>query len=176
VITFDTTYLTNKYEMSFALFIGINHHGEFILFGCGLLSCEDTDSFVWIFKQWLQSMCGIAPKAIIMDQCQAMRQAIEIVFLKTIHRWCIWHITMKLPQKLVGLEAYHNIKHYLLKVVHDSMTVEEFEELWNRNITSYDPEENEWLVIDMRNRSDGFLHFSKVISLRECPQLSVLNQ
>ncbi len=83
---------------------------------------------------------------------------------------------MKLLVKFTGLEAYQDIKHYLLKVVHDSMTVEEFEELWNRNITSYDPEENEWLVIDMRNGSDGFLRFSKVISLQECPQLSVLNQ
>jgi hypothetical protein len=73
-------------------------------------------------------MCGIAPKAIITDQCQAMRQAIEIVFSETVHCWCIWHITMKLPQKLAGLEAYHDIKYYLLKTVHHSMTMEEFEE------------------------------------------------
>ena len=89
MIIFDTTYLTNKYDMSFAHFIGINHLGESIIFGCGLLSDEDTDSFVWVFRQWLQSICGIAPKAIIMNQCQAMRQAIEIVFLETVHRWCI---------------------------------------------------------------------------------------
>ena len=128
VIIFDTTYLTNKYDMSFAPFIGLNHHSESIILGCGLLSDEDTDSFVWVFRQWLQSMCGIAPKAIIMDQCRAMRRAIEIVFLETVHCWCIWHITMKLPVKLVGLEAYQDIKYYLLKTVHESMTVEEFEE------------------------------------------------
>ena len=128
VITFDTTYLTNKYDMPFAPFIGINHHGESIILGCGLLSSEDTDSFVWVFRQWLQSMCDIAPKAIITDQCQAMRRAIEIVFPETVHRWCIWHITMKLPVKLAGLEVYQDIKYYLLKTVHESMTVEEFEE------------------------------------------------
>uniref|UniRef100_A0A2N9IND8 Protein FAR1-RELATED SEQUENCE n=1 Tax=Fagus sylvatica TaxID=28930 RepID=A0A2N9IND8_FAGSY len=143
VITFDTTYLTNKYDMSFAPFIGINHHGESIILGCGLLSSEDTDSFVWVFRQWLQSMCDIAPKAIITDQCQAMRRAIEIVFPETVHRWCIWHITMKLPVKLAGLEAYQDIKHYLLKAVHDSMTVEEFEEKWNHTITLHHLEENE---------------------------------
>ena len=43
VIIFDTTYLTNKYDMPFAPFIGINHHGEFIILGCGLLSGEDMD-------------------------------------------------------------------------------------------------------------------------------------
>jgi hypothetical protein len=53
--------------MPFAPFIGINHHGESIILGCGLLSGEDTDSFVWVFRQWLQSMCGIVPKVIIMD-------------------------------------------------------------------------------------------------------------
>uniref|UniRef100_A0A2N9J7A5 SWIM-type domain-containing protein n=1 Tax=Fagus sylvatica TaxID=28930 RepID=A0A2N9J7A5_FAGSY len=146
VITFDTTYLTNKYDMSFTPFIGINHHGESIILGCGLLSSEDTDSFVWVFRQWLQSMCDIAPKAIITDQCQAMRRAIEIVFPETVHRWCIWHITMKLPVKLAGLEAYQDIKHSLLKAVHDSMTVEEFEEKWNHTITLHHLEENEWLA------------------------------
>ena len=73
-------------------------------------------------------MCGIAPKAIIMDQCQAMWRVIKIVFPKTVHRWCIWHITMKLSMKLAGLEAYQDIKYYLLKAVHESMTVEGFEE------------------------------------------------
>uniref|UniRef100_A0A2N9F5F6 Protein FAR1-RELATED SEQUENCE n=1 Tax=Fagus sylvatica TaxID=28930 RepID=A0A2N9F5F6_FAGSY len=96
VITFDTTYLTNKYDMSFAPFIGINHHGESIILGCGLLSSEDTDSFVWV--------------------------------------------------KLAGLEAYQDIKHSLLKAVHDSMTVEEFEEKWNHTITLHHLEENEWLA------------------------------
>ena len=127
VIIFDTTYLKNKYDMSFAPFIGINHHGKSIILGCRLFSGKDTDSFVWVFIQWLQSMCGIAPKAIITDQCQAMRRAIEIVFPETFHRWCIWHITIKLPVKLTGLEAYQDIKYYLLKAVHESMTLEEFE-------------------------------------------------
>jgi hypothetical protein len=50
VITFDTTYLTNKYDMPFTLFIGINHYSESIILDCGLLSSEDTDSFVWVFR------------------------------------------------------------------------------------------------------------------------------
>jgi hypothetical protein len=31
VVTFDTTYLTNRYEMTFAPFVGVNHHGQSIL-------------------------------------------------------------------------------------------------------------------------------------------------
>jgi len=37
-VSFDTTYLTNKYNMPFAPFVGINHHGQSILLGGGLLS------------------------------------------------------------------------------------------------------------------------------------------
>ncbi|XP_026428380.1 protein FAR-RED IMPAIRED RESPONSE 1-like [Papaver somniferum] len=47
VISFDTTYLVNKYNMPFAPFVGVNHHGQSILFGCGLVSHEDKDSFAW---------------------------------------------------------------------------------------------------------------------------------
>ncbi|XP_027915202.1 protein FAR1-RELATED SEQUENCE 5-like [Vigna unguiculata] len=46
VVSFDTTYLTNKYDMPFAPFVGINHHGQSILLGCGLLSKEDTTEIV----------------------------------------------------------------------------------------------------------------------------------
>lgn len=45
VVTFDTTYLTNKYDMPFAPFVGVNHHGQSILFGCALLSNEGIADF-----------------------------------------------------------------------------------------------------------------------------------
>ena len=53
---------------------------------------------------------------------------------------------MKLPVKLAGLEAYQDIKYYLLKVVHESIIVEEFEESWNHTITSHHLKKNEWLA------------------------------
>jgi hypothetical protein len=33
VITFDTAYLTNKYDMPFAHFVGVNHYSQSILLG-----------------------------------------------------------------------------------------------------------------------------------------------
>ena len=50
VVTFDTTYLTNKYDMSFALFVGVNHHEQSILLGCKLISHKDTETFTWLFE------------------------------------------------------------------------------------------------------------------------------
>jgi len=38
VVSFDMTYLMNKYDKAFTPFVGVNHHGQSILLGCGLLS------------------------------------------------------------------------------------------------------------------------------------------
>ena len=50
VISFDTTYLTNTHKMSFPSFVEVNHHGQSIFLGCGLLSNEDTNTFIWLFE------------------------------------------------------------------------------------------------------------------------------
>ncbi|KAH9688918.1 protein FAR1-RELATED SEQUENCE [Citrus sinensis] len=102
VVTFDTTYLTNKYDMSFAPFVGVNHHGHSILFGCGLISHEDIETFTWLFRTWLSCMSNSAPNGIITDQDRAMKVAIQNVFPNTRHRWCLWHIMKKVPEKLGG--------------------------------------------------------------------------
>ena len=45
-VTFDTTYMVNKYEMSFAPFVGVNHHGQSTFLRSGLILREDTNSFI----------------------------------------------------------------------------------------------------------------------------------
>jgi len=101
VISFDTTYLTNKYDMPFAPFVGVNHHGHSILLGCGLLSVEDASTFTCLFQCWLRCMGNKAPDGIITDQCKAMKNAIVVVFPNTKHCWCLWHIMKKVPKKWV---------------------------------------------------------------------------
>ena len=56
VVSFDSTYWTNRYSMPFSPFVGVNHHGQSILFCCGLLSREDKETYVWLFKSWLECM------------------------------------------------------------------------------------------------------------------------
>lgn len=41
---------------------------------------------------FLQGMRKKQPCTIFIDQCQAMANAIEKLFLKTQHRLCLWHI------------------------------------------------------------------------------------
>ncbi|XP_050379712.1 protein FAR-RED IMPAIRED RESPONSE 1-like [Argentina anserina] len=144
VITFDTTFLTNKYEMPFAPFVGVNHHGQSILLGCGLISSEDKETFVWLFKSWLACMFGNALGGIITDQDRAMRNAIEIVFPNTRHRWCLWHILKKLPEKLKGYAKYESISITLLNTVYNSLSRIEFEERWDEMIKKYELQKNDW--------------------------------
>ncbi|XP_028120457.1 protein FAR1-RELATED SEQUENCE 5-like, partial [Camellia sinensis] len=64
----------------------VNHHGQSILLGCELLSNENTETFVWLFREWLSCMSDVPPKAIITDQCRAMQNAIEVAFPQARHR------------------------------------------------------------------------------------------
>lgn len=68
VVSFDTTFLCNRYRMPFAVFVGTNHYGKTILFGCALLASEDTESFVWLFETWKKCMGGKSPLRILTDQ------------------------------------------------------------------------------------------------------------
>ncbi|KAF5470739.1 hypothetical protein F2P56_011232, partial [Juglans regia] len=146
VVTFDTTYLTNRYGMPFAPFVGVNHHGQSILLGARLISNENTETFVWLFQTWLKCMGGIAPKAIITDQDRAMKNAIAVIFSESRHRLCLWHILKKVPEKLSSYASYKSgMKNALLKCVYDAQSVEEFEKSWDQLITTYNLHENAWL-------------------------------
>ncbi|XP_042380308.1 protein FAR1-RELATED SEQUENCE 6-like [Zingiber officinale] len=154
VVTFDTTYLTNSYDMPFAPFVGVNHHGQSILLGCGLLSSEDSETFIWLFKSWLTCMLGRAPKAIITDQCRAMAIAIEEIFPNSHHRLCLWHIMKKLPAKLGGHAQYKLIKKQLKNIVYNSLTIDECDANWMKMIEVFNLENNDWLksLYEQRNR------------------------
>ncbi|KAF5458998.1 hypothetical protein F2P56_022990 [Juglans regia] len=58
--------------------------------------------------QYFGDVCmdGIAPKAIITDQDRAMKNAIKIVFPESRHRFCLWHILKKVPEKLGCYGSY----------------------------------------------------------------------
>ena len=146
IVSFDTTYLTNKYDMPFAPFVGVNHHGHSILLGCGLLSCEETSSFVWLFECWMRCMGNKAPDGIITDQCRAMANAIKQVFPNTRHRWCLWHIMKKVPEKFSACKEYVGIKNHLNKLVYDCESHNDFENGWAELVSKYGLECNDWLL------------------------------
>lgn len=145
VVLFDTTYLTKSYDMPLVPLVGVNHHGHYILFGCGLLSSKNTNTFVWLFKALSTCMLGRSPKAVITNQCKDMQAAILEVFPDSRYGLCLWQIMKKVPVKLGGLAQYKTIKKILKNLVYNSVKADEFEKSWMDMIGEYNLEDNEWL-------------------------------
>ncbi|XP_031473146.1 protein FAR1-RELATED SEQUENCE 5-like [Nymphaea colorata] len=155
VVTFDTTYKTNKYKMPFAPFAGLNHHRQTVLFGCALLLDESESSFVWLFTTWLEAMCGRHPTAIITNQDPAIEAALARVFPNSRHRLCMWHILRKVPEKLSHVyHAHKSFKDEFYRCIHNTETIDEFEESWGFLVDRYDLREHEWIqsLYDIRHR------------------------
>ncbi|XP_010247642.1 PREDICTED: protein FAR1-RELATED SEQUENCE 6-like isoform X2 [Nelumbo nucifera] len=145
VVALDTTYLMNNYEIPLVSFVGVNHHGQSILLGCGLLSGETLVSYFWLFKVWLSCMLGRPPSAIITDQCRAMQRATDLVFPGVHHHISLWHIIQKVPEKLRGFHEYESIKSSLSNAVYDSLRVDEFETAWAEMIQHHGVGNHEWI-------------------------------
>ncbi|XP_042974852.1 protein FAR1-RELATED SEQUENCE 4-like [Carya illinoinensis] len=146
VITFDTTYLTNRYRIPIVLFMGVKHHGQSIFFGVGLISSQDAYTFVWLFQTFLECMNGQTPRAIVTDQDKAIKSAIAIVFPRTRHRFCLWRIMRKLLEKLGSHAQYTcGLKSVIQNCLYDSQTCHEFEKSWQTLLDTYNLHDNTWL-------------------------------
>ncbi|BFG31912.1 hypothetical protein CerSpe_181860 [Prunus speciosa] len=56
VVCFDTTYRKNKEGRPFAMFVGVNHHKQTIIFGAALLYDETIQTFTWLFDTFVKAM------------------------------------------------------------------------------------------------------------------------
>ncbi|CAL5184086.1 unnamed protein product [Lathyrus oleraceus] len=145
VIYFDNTYLSNKYEIPLVAFIGINHHGQSVLLGCGLLAGETTESYAWLFRTWVMCMSGCSPQTIITDRCKALQSAIAENFPKSHHCFGLSLIMKKVPEKLGGLRNYDAIRKALVRAVYETLKVIEFEAAWGFIIQRFGLSDHEWL-------------------------------
>jgi len=64
-VTFDTTYYTNIYKMPFGMFVGVNNHFQSVLFAGVLMTKEDSESFKWVFNEFITLMGGKHPVTIL---------------------------------------------------------------------------------------------------------------
>ncbi|PIA24940.1 hypothetical protein AQUCO_14200011v1 [Aquilegia coerulea] len=152
VVTIDSRYLANKYEVSCVPFVGLNHHGQPVLLGCGLLADETFESFVWLFKAWLTCMSGPPPFIIITDQCKTMRQAVMEVFPGARHCYFLHYIMDKAPLELRGVRQYEAVRRALNKAVYDSFRVDEFERTWKDMVEQCGVKDHGWLQMLYHDR------------------------
>ncbi|XP_062180213.1 protein FAR1-RELATED SEQUENCE 5-like [Phragmites australis] len=164
VVTFDTTYRTNKYEMPFAPFVGVNNHYQSTIFGGALLREETIESFKWLFGTFKKCMNGKEPKSILTDNCRAMEVAIGEVFPNTSHRVCKWHVLKKAKERLGNIYSGKRspFKEEFHKVLNQSLTVEEFEYAWSELMSRYGLRESVYLnqIWDIKEKW-AFVYFAE---------------
>ncbi|KAH6815890.1 FAR1-related sequence 6 [Perilla frutescens var. hirtella] len=151
-IMIDTTSLTNKYEVPLISFVGINHHGQSVLLGCGILGDESVEHFVWMFRTWLTCMLERHPQVIATAQSKSLHIAVSEVFPQARHCYCLSYIMLRVPEKLGGLNGFEAIKRQLNKAVFDSLTIAEFETLWGEMTSQHNLRENKWLQVLYEDR------------------------
>lgn len=144
-IKIDTTCLANKFEIPLISFVGVNHHGQSLLLGCGFLGHESVEYFIWVFRAWLTCMLGRPPQVIITDQSKPLQNAVSVVFPEARHCYCLWYIMQRVPEKLGGLNGYEAIKMQLNKAIYDSLKISEFETAWGDMIGRHGLGDNKWL-------------------------------
>ncbi|KAK1619313.1 hypothetical protein QYE76_024830 [Lolium multiflorum] len=131
-VSFDITFSTNQYGMPFAPILGVDNYGKTVVFGVGLLEDERADTFKWLFEEFLSAMDNKHPETIITDQDVAMRIAISKALPYTVHRFCNFHISKNLDDKLSLFFAVRGtLKEELRAVIRNSFTPEEFENCWH---------------------------------------------
>ncbi|KAK3035579.1 hypothetical protein RJ639_034784 [Escallonia herrerae] len=79
IVTFDTTFATNKDHRPLGVFIGFNHYTEQVIFGASLLYDETQASFDWVFNTFLEAHKFKKPITLFNDQDIAMGNAVRVV-------------------------------------------------------------------------------------------------
>ncbi|KAK5794940.1 hypothetical protein PVK06_036194 [Gossypium arboreum] len=146
-VIFDTMYRPNQYQIPFAPFTGINHHGQMVLFGCALLLDESESSFTWLFRTWLSAMNNRSPISITTDQDRAIQAAVSQVFPETHHCICKWHILREGQERLAHIYLAHpSFYGEIYGCINFSETIEDFESSWTTLLDKYNLQKNEWLL------------------------------
>ena len=104
VVSFDTTFGTNKESRPFGVFVGFNHFRETVVFGATLMYDETFESFKWLFQTFLKAHNRKQPKTIYTDQDYAMGKAVKEVFLEAWHGLCTFHIMQNAVKHLAENE------------------------------------------------------------------------
>ena len=81
----------NLYEMPFGQFVGVNNHFQSVLFGGVLMTDETTESFRWVFREFVNLMGGKAPPTVLTGLIFAFRICdIHIINLLRLKKWYLF--------------------------------------------------------------------------------------
>ncbi|CAL1394457.1 unnamed protein product [Linum trigynum] len=140
VLSFDTTYKKNAYNMPLVIFSGINHHNNTCVLACALLNNENEESYNWVLEAFVEAM-GKKPNVVVTDGDKAMANAVSKVFPDATHRLCSWHLFGNAKDHVKDKNFLFSFK----KCMFADCGIEEFEERWRSLITKFSVEDNTWI-------------------------------
>ncbi|XP_060213351.1 protein FAR1-RELATED SEQUENCE 5-like [Lycium barbarum] len=146
VVSFDTTYRTNKEYRPLALFVGLNNHMEMVIFGAALLYEESTESFEWLFDALFSIMSADKPQTFMTDQDPAIVAAAVSVMPNTYHRLYVWHLKKNAFKHLNHIfRANSSFLKDFSRLLYDYEYEDDFLSAWQDMLEKYDLGVNSWL-------------------------------
>ncbi|XP_019170963.1 PREDICTED: protein FAR1-RELATED SEQUENCE 5-like [Ipomoea nil] len=168
VVSFDATYKTNRYNLVFVPFTGVDNHKKCVTFAAALISREDVDSYFWALRHFKIAMGGASPIAMT-DQDPAMKVAVVKEFPDSRHRYCLWHIMTKVGDKVShDLARNEEFRKELNAVVwNDTATADYFDEAWSSVIEKYGLTDNAWFKRLAQDDHQKLHHLGEVLASLE---------
>ncbi|XP_075633637.1 protein FAR1-RELATED SEQUENCE 5-like [Castanea sativa] len=146
VVCFDTTYKKNREGRLFALFVGVNHHKQTIIFGAALLYDETSETFMWLFDSFQKTMFGKKPQTILTNQDAAIAKALASQWPKTHHRLCVRHMYQNAAKNLKEVFGrYNTFVADFSSCVYDHDYEDDFLDAWDNMLDKYYLKNNSWL-------------------------------
>lgn len=138
ILIMDSTYKTNMYGKPLVVFVGSNNHKATVVFGFALIADEKEDTYRWVFEKFLESMNQKQPSAILTDQDEAIRNAVQLLMPDCKHRLCAWHIGRNIGQNVKDSEAQKNIG----QMIYAYLTPREWEAAWHSMVARHGLSDN----------------------------------
>jgi len=105
VLLMDTTFKTNKYNMSLLVIAGVNEEAKTFLIGFGALRNEETQNMQWVLSK-LFHFLEKRPQIICTDSCPTLSKVIKELTPESTHLLCGWHVSQNIKRHLSGLSKF----------------------------------------------------------------------
>lgn len=100
IFVMDCIYKTNKYQMPLLHIVGVTSFNTSFYSCFAFIQKEEEEDYVWVLQRF-HNILGVDqhPLAIVTDRELALVNAIEVVFPRTGHLLCLWHIEKNILAK-----------------------------------------------------------------------------
>lgn len=147
VVCLDSGYAVQGYGRPIALFTGLNHHRQTVIFGTALLYDESFEAFRWLFDTFKMAMNSTHPKTLLTDRSAVISEAVAVSWPETAHRFCVWQIYQNALQQLS--QAFHGsrtLEYNFKRCLFDCEDEAEFLMAWREMLENHDLKDNQWLA------------------------------